>query len=42
MTSSGALVENGKKVLEFVAIQRKENQEWGIPGVSTVRRNYRN
>ena len=33
MTSSGALIENGKKVLEFVAIQRKDNQEWAIPGV---------
>ena len=34
MTTSGALIENGKKVLEFVAIQRKDNQEWAIPGVS--------
>lgn len=33
MTSSGALIEHGKKVLEFVAIQRKDNQEWAIPGV---------
>ncbi|XP_028404438.1 transient receptor potential cation channel subfamily M member 2-like isoform X2 [Dendronephthya gigantea] len=32
MTSSGALIEHGKKVLEFVAIQRKDNQEWAIPG----------
>lgn len=39
MTSSGALIENGKKVLEFVAIQRKDNQEWAIPGVSrSIRR----
>jgi hypothetical protein len=36
MTNSGALMENGKKILEFVAIQRKDNQEWAIPGVSVV------
>ena len=29
-------MENGKKILEFVAIQRKDNQEWAIPGVSVV------
>ncbi|XP_077993111.1 transient receptor potential cation channel subfamily M member-like 2 [Glandiceps talaboti] len=26
------LEEDGKKVLEFVAIQRKDNQQWAIPG----------
>jgi hypothetical protein len=36
MTNSGALMENGKKILEFVAIQRKDNQEWAIPGVNVM------
>lgn len=35
-TSAGVMVENGKKVLEFVAILRKDNNQWAIPGVSNV------
>nr|XP_047136370.1 transient receptor potential cation channel subfamily M member-like 2 [Hydra vulgaris] len=30
--SSGILLDNGKKVLEFIAIQRRDNQQWAIPG----------
>ena len=29
------MLDGGKKVLEFVAIQRKDNSQWAIPGVST-------
>ncbi len=25
--------ETGKRVLEFVAIQRRDNSQWAIPGV---------
>ena len=25
---------NGKKKLQFIAIQRQDNKEWAIPGVS--------
>lgn len=32
-TSAGVVLENGKKVLEFVAILRKDNNQWAIPGV---------
>lgn len=32
--SAGVLTDRGKKVLEFVAIQRKDNDQWAIPGVS--------
>ena len=28
------MLDGGKKVLEFVAIQRKDNSQWAIPGVS--------
>lgn len=31
-TSGGVLLDGGKKVLEFVAIQRKDNSQWAIPG----------
>ncbi|XP_028517955.1 transient receptor potential cation channel subfamily M member 2 isoform X2 [Exaiptasia diaphana] len=31
-TSAGVMVEGGKKVLEFVAILRKDNNQWAIPG----------
>ena len=35
--SDGVIIEdNGQKVLEFVAVQRKDNQQWAIPGVSLV------
>ncbi|KAJ7389832.1 Transient receptor putative cation channel sub M member 2 [Desmophyllum pertusum] len=34
-TSAGVMLDGGKKVLEFVAIQRKDNSQWAIPGVST-------
>ena len=34
-TSGGVLLDGGKKVLEFVAIQRKDNSQWAIPGVSS-------
>jgi hypothetical protein len=27
------MLEGGKKVLEFVAILRKDNNQWAIPGV---------
>ncbi|XP_033624226.1 transient receptor potential cation channel subfamily M member-like 2 isoform X2 [Asterias rubens] len=31
--SDGVIIEdNGQKVLEFVAVQRKDNQQWAIPG----------
>ena len=33
-TSAGVMLDGGKKVLEFVAIQRKDNSQWAIPGVS--------
>lgn len=29
----GIVTENDKKVLEFVAIQRRDNHQWAIPGV---------
>ena len=32
-TSAGLKLDGGKKVLEFVAIQRKDNSQWAIPGV---------
>ena len=28
------MLDAGKKVLEFVAIQRRDNSQWAIPGVS--------
>lgn len=28
------MLDGGKKVLEFVAIQRRDNSQWAIPGVS--------
>ena len=28
--------ENGKPVLEFVAIKRKDNEQWAIPGVGNT------
>lgn len=31
-TSAGVMLDGGKKVLEFVAIQRKDNSQWAIPG----------
>nr|6CO7_A Chain A, Predicted protein [Nematostella vectensis]6CO7_B Chain B, Predicted protein [Nematostella vectensis]6CO7_C Chain C, Predicted protein [Nematostella vectensis]6CO7_D Chain D, Predicted protein [Nematostella vectensis] len=31
-TSAGVMLQGGKKVLEFVAIQRKDNNQWAIPG----------
>ncbi|KAL9974194.1 hypothetical protein ACROYT_G011206 [Oculina patagonica] len=31
-TSTGVMLDGGKKVLEFVAIQRKDNSQWAIPG----------
>ena len=31
--SAGVVMSNGKKVLEFVSIQRKDNNQWAIPGV---------
>lgn len=31
-TSAGIMLDGGKKVLEFVAIQRKDNSQWAIPG----------
>lgn len=31
-TSGGVMLDGGKKVLEFVAIQRKDNSQWAIPG----------
>lgn len=32
-TSSGIMLDNnGKRVLEFIAIQRRDNQQWAIPG----------
>ena len=34
-TSAGVMLDGGKKVLEFVAIQRRDNSQWAIPGVST-------
>ena len=33
-TSAGVMLDGGKKVLEFVAIQRRDNSQWAIPGVS--------
>ena len=33
-TSGGVMLDGGKKVLEFVAIQRRDNSQWAIPGVS--------
>ena len=36
-TASGEkILKEGKPVLQFVAIQRKDNGEWAIPGVSTL------
>ena len=32
-SSSGIVLDKGKRVLEFVAIQRKDNHQWAIPGV---------
>jgi len=31
-SSSGIVLDKGKRVLEFVAIQRKDNHQWAIPG----------
>eukprot|EP00111_Clytia_hemisphaerica_P020922 TCONS_00061696-protein len=31
-TSAGIEIDNGKRVLEFIAIQRRDNQQWAIPG----------
>jgi len=31
-TSAGVMLDGGKKVLEFVAIQRRDNSQWAIPG----------
>lgn len=31
-SSSGIVMDKGKRVLEFVAIQRKDNHQWAIPG----------
>lgn len=31
-TSGGVMLDGGKKVLEFVAIQRRDNSQWAIPG----------
>lgn len=28
------MLDRGKRVLEFIAIQRRDNQQWAIPGVS--------
>ena len=28
------MVESGKPVLEFISIQRSDNKEWALPGVS--------
>ena len=28
------MLDGGKRVLEFVAIQRRDNSQWAIPGVS--------
>ena len=35
-TADGSIMtdETGKRVLEFVAIQRRDNSQWAIPGVS--------
>ena len=30
-------MKNGKPVLEFVAIQRRDTNEWAIPGVYCVK-----
>ena len=30
------MLEGGKKVLEFVAIQRRDNSQWAIPGVISL------
>jgi len=35
-TSGGVMLEGGKKVLEFVAIQRRDNSQWAIPGVISL------
>ena len=34
--SGAVLVKEGKPILEFVAIRRKDNNCWAIPGVSSV------
>lgn len=26
-------IENGRPIMEFIAIQRRDNKEWAIPGV---------
>eukprot|EP00794_Sanderia_malayensis_P003487 gene3487-3985_t len=31
-TNSGIMLDKGKRVLEFIAIQRKDNHQWAIPG----------
>lgn len=28
------VMENGKRVLEFIAVQRADTKQWAIPGVS--------
>ena len=33
-TSSGIVMDSKKPVLEFVAVQRKDNLQWAIPGVN--------
>lgn len=34
-TTEGTVMERfGKSVLEFVAIQRRDNLQWSLPGVS--------
>ncbi len=30
------ILENGKRQLEFVAVQRADTNQWAIPGVSAV------
>jgi len=32
--SGGKVMEDGKPVLEFVAIKRKDTGDWALPGVS--------
>ena len=36
-TPEGTVMERfGKSVLEFVAIQRRDNLQWALPGVSVI------
>ena len=32
-SSSGVEMDGGKRILEFIAIMRKDNCQWAIPGV---------